>query len=82
MIMTTMFQHKIKVTDPFVLIRVNISEVDFMFHAEQVDGDFYLVKASTAKEIKYLQLLDKNISVFVPYEGEGLLVRAKDIDSL
>ena len=33
---------------------------------------------------KYIKqiLLDKNISVFIPYEGEGLLVRAKDIDYL
>jgi|TARA_R100000084_G_C4651831_1_gene150209 hypothetical protein len=77
-----MFNHKVKVTNPFVLIRENFSEVDFMFRAEQVDGEFYLVKASTAKEIRYLQLLDKNISVFIPYEGEGLLVRAKDIDYL
>ncbi len=77
-----MFDYKVKVINPSVLIREDISNVDFIFHSEVIEGEFYLVKASNAKEIRYLQLLNKNTSVFVPSEGEGLLVRAKDIDSL
>jgi hypothetical protein len=78
----TMFDYKVKIINPSVLIREDISNVDFIFHSEVIEGEFYLVKASNAKEIRYLQLLNKNISVFVPSEGEGLLVRAKDIDFL
>jgi len=45
-------------------------------------GDFYLVFPNTAKEIFFLQMLGKNIDVFLPSEGEGLLVRVKAIDTL
>ena len=38
-------------------------------------GEFYLVVPRTAREIIFLQMLGKNIDLFVPTEGEGLLVK-------
>ena len=49
---------------------------------DKKQGDFYLVVPSTAKEVFFLQMLGKNVDVFLPTEGEGLLVKASAIDSL
>ena len=55
---------------------------DFKFIAILKKGDFYLVKPKVAREVYYLQMLGKNIALFLPTEGEGLLVRRADIDNL
>ena len=77
-----MFPDRILVLDPKVLIREELPPSDFKFVVEMQLGEFYLVKPRTAREVTYLQLLGKNISVFLPNDGEGLLVRGKDIESL
>tara|TARA_R100000742_G_C4276556_1_gene97719 strand:+ start:1677 stop:1928 length:252 start_codon:yes stop_codon:yes gene_type:complete len=77
-----LFKERVRVIDPLVLMRKSFSKVDFSFYFKEEKGVFYLVKPTNGKEVRYLQLLDKNISLFVPYEGEGLLVRARDIESL
>ena len=77
-----MFPDRLIGTDPWVLIRVELPPLDFKFVAEMQSGAFYLVKPCVAKEVYYLQMLGKNIDVFLPTEGEGLLVRCKAIDSL
>ena len=77
-----MFPDRIVVNNPRVLIREEIPPSDFKILVHIQLGEFYLVKPSTAREVTYLQMLGKNISVFLPTEGEGLLVRRKDIDSL
>ena len=59
-----------------------MSVKDFKFVSEMQSGAFYLVKPCVAREVYYLQMLGKNIDVFLPAEGEGLLVSCKAIDSL
>ena len=77
-----MFPDRLIAADPWVLIRVELPPKDFKFVSEIQAGAFYLVKPRVAKEVYYLQMLGKNIDVFLPTEGEGLLVRCKAIDSL
>ena len=67
---------------PRVLIREELPPLDFRFRVDKKQGDFYLVVPSTAKEVFFLQMLGKNVDVFLPTEGEGLLVKASAIDSL
>ena len=47
-----------------------------------MEGDYYLVIPNTAREVSYIQMLGKNIDVFLPVEGEGLLIKRGAIDSL
>tara|TARA_R110002051_G_scaffold296363_1_gene362448 strand:+ start:273 stop:506 length:234 start_codon:yes stop_codon:yes gene_type:complete len=77
-----MFKKRILVIDPKVLIREEVPPSDFKFIAILKKGDFYLVKPKVAREVYYLQMLGKNIALFLPTEGEGLLVRRADIDNL
>ena len=74
-----MFPNRVKVENPSVVFKENLSIKDFTFNVVTQMGVFYLVIPKTYKEIYYLQLLDKNISVFVPAEGDGLLIRERDI---
>jgi hypothetical protein len=75
-----MFPDRILVSNPKVLIRVELPPSDFKFVVEVQLGDFYLVIPAVAKEVYYLQMLGKNIDVFLPTEGEGLLVRRKALE--
>tara|TARA_R100001443_G_scaffold117353_3_gene141659 strand:+ start:3781 stop:4014 length:234 start_codon:yes stop_codon:yes gene_type:complete len=77
-----MFQNRVKVENPLVAIREDLPNKDFKFGNVTQLGVFYLVIPSSYREIYYLQLLDKNISVFVPSEGDGLLIRERDIIGL
>ena len=70
-----LFPDKRKVCNPSVLLKHSISKNDFFFESKIKRGTFYLVIPHTAKEVFFLQLLGKNIDVFVPSEGEGLLIR-------
>ena len=77
-----LFKDKLLVQAPRVLIREELPPLDFRFRVDKKQGDFYLVVPSTAKEVFFLQMLGKNVDVFLPTEGEGLLVKASAIDSL
>ena len=77
-----LFRDKLLVQSPRVLIREELPPLDFRFRVDKKQGDFYLVIPSTAKEVLFLQMLGKNVDVFLPTEGEGLLVKASAIDSL
>ena len=77
-----LFKDKLLVQSPRVLIREELPPLDFRFRVDKKQGDFYLVVPSTAKEVLFLQMLGKNVDVFLPTEGEGLLVKASAIDSL
>lgn len=79
---STMFPDRLFVANPKVIFRENIPPNDFTFRKEICVGAFYLVVPQTAKEVAYLQMLGKNIDVFLPSEGEGLLVKRSAIDSL
>ncbi len=52
---------------------------DFRFPVDTADGLWYRVRASTAREVFYLQSLPKGIRVLVPAEGDGLLIRGDSI---
>lgn len=77
-----MFSERILITDPRVLIREEIPPSDFRFRINKMEGDYYLVIPNTAREVSYIQMLGKNIDVFLPVEGEGLLIKRGAIDSL
>jgi len=77
-----MFEKRKPVRDPKVLIREEVPPSDFKFVVFVKQGDFYLVKPKVAREVYYLQMLGKNVSVFLPADGEGLLVKKADIDNL
>lgn len=77
-----MFEKRVLVTNPKVLIREEVPPSDFKFITILKEGDFYLVKPKVAREVYYLQMLVKNVALFLPTEGEGLLVRRADIDNL
>jgi len=77
-----MFPDRLLVVNPKVLIREEIPPSDFKFVIKLKIGDFYLVIPSSAKEVYFLQMLGKNIDVFLPTDGEGLLVKRKAIDTL
>ena len=77
-----LFKDRYLVSDPRVLIREELPPLDFRFRVDKKDGEFYRVVPNNAKEIFFLQMLGKNIDVFLPPEGEGLLVRVKAIDNL
>tara|TARA_X000001382_G_scaffold31666_2_gene20582 strand:- start:5064 stop:5306 length:243 start_codon:yes stop_codon:yes gene_type:complete len=70
-----LFPDRVKVCNPSVIIRHTISKHDFYFESKIKRGTFYLVIPHTAQEVMLLQMLGKNIDVFVPSEGDGLLVK-------
>lgn len=77
-----MFPNRELITNPWVLIREEVPPSDFKFVAVEKKGDFFLIKPRVAREVYYLQMLNKNVDVFLPTEGEGLLVTYKAINSL
>ena len=79
---TQMFPDKLLVENPRVLFRREVPPADFKFEIEIAFGEFYLVVPRVAKEVYFIQMLGKNIDVFLPSDGEGLLVKKKAIDSL
>ena len=80
--MSHLFPDRLLVFDPWVLIREELPPRDFRFVSVRREGEFYLVKPQLAKEVFFLQMLGKNIDVFVPSMGEGLLIRKKAIEYL
>jgi hypothetical protein len=70
-----LFPERSIVKNPKVLIREEIPPSGFTFLMEKKKGEFYLVVPKTPREITFLQMLGKNIDVFLPVEGEGLYVK-------
>ena len=68
-----LFKKKELVHDPKVIIR-NKDDKDVSFVVKQLEGAFYRVIPSNAKEIAFLQGLKKNIFVYTPASGDGLIV--------
>ena len=77
-----MFPDRLLVENPRVLYRRELPPADFKFEVEVAFGEFYLVVPRVAKEVYFIQMLGKNIDVFLPAEGEGLLIKKRAIDSL
>ena len=77
-----MFPNRELVKNPSVLRRLEIPPSDFKFISEIIDGDFYFIIPKKAREIFYIQMLGKNIDVFIPSNGNGLLIRRRAIDFL
>ena len=55
---------------------------DFKFKKVELVGSFYRVIPKTGKEVGFLRCLQKNMDLFVPESGNGLLVSSKLIDEL
>jgi len=77
-----MFQEKILLKDPYVLIREELPPNDFKFVSVKQKGEFYLVLPKISKEVFFLQMVGHNIGCFLPSEGLGLLVRRHLVDPL
>ena len=77
-----MFPERLLVSDPIVVIRKELPKNDFTFEHRRVEGSFFLVIPSRAKEVYYIQMLGKNKDVFLPVSGEGLLIRSKCLNGL
>ena len=81
--MNVLFQTKIKEKKPVAMVRVQLPDInDFKFKRVELVGSFYRVVPKTGKEVGFLRCLQKNMDLFVPESGNGLLVSAKLIDQL
>jgi len=80
--MSHLFPERLLVFNPRVLIREELPPRDFKFVSVVREGAFYLVIPNTAKEVLLLQMLGKNIDVFLPNAGEGLLIKRTAIEYL
>tara|TARA_R100001440_G_scaffold24346_6_gene39722 strand:+ start:5263 stop:5496 length:234 start_codon:yes stop_codon:yes gene_type:complete len=71
----TLFKSKELVHNPKVLIREDkATKNDFTFKVKELDGAFYRVIPSNAREVAFLQGLKKNVFVYSPAEGNGLII--------
>jgi len=77
-----MFPNRLLVFDPVVVIRKRLPKKEFTFEHHRIEGEFFLVVPDCAKEIFYLQILGKNIDLFVPSTGEGLLIKSKCLSGI
>jgi len=79
--MNEMFQNRVKEEEPTAMIRVQLPDInDFKFKKVALVGRFYRVVPKTGKEVAFLRCLQKNMDLFVPQSGNGLLVSARLID--
>tara|TARA_Y100000994_G_scaffold223341_1_gene204158 strand:- start:901 stop:1128 length:228 start_codon:yes stop_codon:yes gene_type:complete len=70
-----MFKDKELVHDPKVVIRTEGSqEGDFSFEVKQLEGAFYRVIPTNGAEVSFIKNLKKNIFVYTPASGDGLIV--------
>ena len=69
----SLFKNRELVHNPKVLIRKD-DENDFSFSVKQLEGAFYRVVPKTGREALFLQSLKKNVSVYSPAEGDGLII--------
>ena len=71
----TLFRNKELIHNPKVIIRKeDYPKNDFYFIIKKLEGPFYRVNPSNAKEVFFLQALPKNVFVFAPAEGNGLII--------
>lgn len=71
----TLFKEKELIHNPKVIIRKDdLEKDDFSFLIKQLDGAFYRVIPATAKEVFFLQALPKNVFIYAPAEGNGLII--------
>tara|TARA_R100000664_G_scaffold34244_2_gene55672 strand:+ start:1856 stop:2089 length:234 start_codon:yes stop_codon:yes gene_type:complete len=70
----SLFKKKELVHNPKVVIRVEQLDNDFTFETKQLEGAFYRIIPSTAAEIAFIQGLKKNVFVYTPATGDGLIV--------
>tara|TARA_B100000963_G_scaffold334302_1_gene327381 strand:- start:854 stop:1093 length:240 start_codon:yes stop_codon:yes gene_type:complete len=77
-----LFQDRVPVENPTVLKKIILSNKDFTFTTDLLIGTYFLVKPKQAKEIFYIQMLTKNLDVFLPAEGEGLLLSKKALHNI
>mgnify|MGYP003112987420 FL=1 len=71
----TLFRDKELIHDPKVIIRKDDPlKDDFNFSIKQLEGSFYRVIPATAKEVFFLQALPKNVFIYAPAEGNGLII--------
>ena len=77
-----MFPDREVVEYPTIVIRKDIPPNDFTFYTERLVGAYYLVIPHTSKEIFYIQMLTKNVDVFIPSEGDGLLLSSKALQDI
>tara|TARA_R100001129_G_scaffold90116_2_gene61363 strand:+ start:13217 stop:13456 length:240 start_codon:yes stop_codon:yes gene_type:complete len=77
-----MFVDREAIEHPCIVKKIDLPPNDFTFRTDVLLGTYYLIIPKTAKEIFYIQLLTKNIDVFIPAEGEGLLLSKKALRDL
>lgn len=70
-----LFPNRKLVKNPKVIIRKDDHiKNDFHFEVRKLNGLFYRVIPSNAKEVFFIQGLPKNVFVYVPDEGDGLIL--------
>lgn len=72
-----LFPNKELVENPRIVKRQEVPPSDFTFVSETLEGEYYLVIPRVAREVYFLQMLQKNIDCFLPIEGDGLLIKKK-----
>ncbi len=77
-----MFTWKTKEVNPTALKKTNLPHNDFRMEEVSLKGIFYRVIPSTAREIFFLQTLNKGSTIHAPANGDGVLVRSDVIDFL
>jgi len=77
-----MFPNREIVEHPTIVYRQDIPPKDFNYRSDILVGSYYLVIPHTAKEVFYIQMLTKNVDVFLPYEGDGLLLSKKALQGI
>jgi hypothetical protein len=75
-----LFKRKTQELNPLVLRRHNVPPNDFKFEEVPLKGLFYRVIPETAREVFFLQTLNKGSTIYAPADGDGLIVRADIIE--
>lgn len=69
------FPNKVLEKNPKVIIRVNhVNRNDFSYITKKLGGSYYRVIPQCAKEVMLIRSLLKNVYVFTPEEGDGVLI--------
>ena len=70
-----LFKDRLLIKNPKVIIRKEDAvKNDFYFEVKKLQGLFYRVNTINGKEVFFLQALPKNVFVYVPEEGHGLII--------
>ena len=72
--MIPLFAYKQSVTDPVVIdVTMRTGSQEPSFESRQLNGDYYLVRPSTAKEVFALQMLEHRVEKFA-HKDSGAIV--------